>query len=393
MGDNIMEIFDWLSFDEIKKVINMVYTILDVIRIIVPIGLIVMTTLDVVKKVINPNEKEGQKKIMIRVIAALIVFLIPTIINIVLNIIGIKKVDFDTNINPQGTPQTSPKYTTSPTIVPTNSPSNSINNLIILNCPNNKVFHNNDTIVLNTNIPISYTGSIKWSVGGESNFINVNEINNHQSLEVKIHDISFDTSATVSVEASGKKSTCTIKMEKERLDSISFLNCPESSKIYYVGEKVTLKTDIPISFNGNIEWKYDDKSKVNIVPSNDKREATIELLNRSKLASAFITVVAGNVSKTCYIKVEAIKDLKITNCPSNKKFHIGDLFVLKSNLPSSYEGEVVWLNSTSPSPFKFTPSSDQKSVIVEILNVPKYNYAFIGLGADSKSASCKINIE
>ena len=58
--------FNWLSQPGVSGVINMVYTIIDIIRIVVPIVLIVMTTIDITKEIINPSEKEGQKKIMIR---------------------------------------------------------------------------------------------------------------------------------------------------------------------------------------------------------------------------------------------------------------------------------------------------------------------------------------
>ncbi len=71
----------------IQPILHMVKVILDVVRIIVPIGLVVMTSLDVAKKVINPDDKDGQKKIMIRAIAALIVFLLPTIVNLSLKIV------------------------------------------------------------------------------------------------------------------------------------------------------------------------------------------------------------------------------------------------------------------------------------------------------------------
>ena len=65
----------------------MIKTILDILRIVVPIGLIVMTTMDIIKKVINPDDKEGQKKIMYRAIGALIVFFIPTFIRITFKVI------------------------------------------------------------------------------------------------------------------------------------------------------------------------------------------------------------------------------------------------------------------------------------------------------------------
>ena len=54
-----------------------------------PIGLIIMTSLDIAKKVLNPDEKEGQKKIMHRVIAGLIVFFVPLFIRVVLRIVDI----------------------------------------------------------------------------------------------------------------------------------------------------------------------------------------------------------------------------------------------------------------------------------------------------------------
>ena len=95
MGDkmelfNILEGFSgWCNEDGVKNAFLMVKKILEVLRIIVPIALIVMTSLDVAKKVINPEEKEGQKKIINRAIAAVIVFLVPTIIRILLSIIDV----------------------------------------------------------------------------------------------------------------------------------------------------------------------------------------------------------------------------------------------------------------------------------------------------------------
>ena len=80
-------LIDWCSRAEVKGVFHMIREILNILRIVVPIGLIVMTTMDVVKKVINPDDKDGQKKIMIRAIAALIVFLIPTFIRITFKVI------------------------------------------------------------------------------------------------------------------------------------------------------------------------------------------------------------------------------------------------------------------------------------------------------------------
>ncbi len=80
--------FSWCSGESsIQPVLHMIKILLDVIRIVVPIGLIVMTSFDIAKKVINPEDQDGQKKIMTRAIAALIVFLLPTIINLSLKVI------------------------------------------------------------------------------------------------------------------------------------------------------------------------------------------------------------------------------------------------------------------------------------------------------------------
>ncbi len=85
-----MEIlFDWCSQSGVRSVFGMIKSIINIIRIIVPIGLIFMTTLDIMKKVINPDDKDGQKKIIHRIIAAVVVFFIPLLIRFVLRLIDI----------------------------------------------------------------------------------------------------------------------------------------------------------------------------------------------------------------------------------------------------------------------------------------------------------------
>jgi len=84
---NFIFSWDWCSQSGVQGVFHMVKEILNILRIVVPIGLIVMTTIDLINKVINPDDKEGQKKIMNRAIAALIVFFIPTMIRITFKVI------------------------------------------------------------------------------------------------------------------------------------------------------------------------------------------------------------------------------------------------------------------------------------------------------------------
>ena len=78
-----------LDCKKIEGIINMLSDLLTIIRIIVPIGLIVMTGLDIFKKVINPEDKEGQKKILNRLLAAIIVFFVPMILRFILKLVEI----------------------------------------------------------------------------------------------------------------------------------------------------------------------------------------------------------------------------------------------------------------------------------------------------------------
>ena len=191
--------FDWFSRPEVQNVINMVYKVLELVRIAVPVGLVVMTSLDIAKKVINPEEKEGQKKIMIRFLAAVLVFLTPTIINIVLNIANIEVPVIDTKpvttSKPTNTPKNTPRATVKPTVKPIVTPSSTIKptatpsptptptttptptpsptlvpqvtSISIVNCPSKKTFKNGDIIQLKTNIPSYYSGEIMWGCNSD----------------------------------------------------------------------------------------------------------------------------------------------------------------------------------------------------------------------------------
>ena len=86
-----MQILDFYICDTLGflQVMNLIKTLLNILRFVVPIIVIVMLVMDLVKNVINPNEKDGMKKIVMRVSAAVIVFLIPTIINLIVHLINI----------------------------------------------------------------------------------------------------------------------------------------------------------------------------------------------------------------------------------------------------------------------------------------------------------------
>lgn len=70
------------------QVMNLAKIAINIIRFLVPILIIVFMIKDLVKNVINPNNKEGMKSITNRLIAAIIVFLVPTIIDLLINLIN-----------------------------------------------------------------------------------------------------------------------------------------------------------------------------------------------------------------------------------------------------------------------------------------------------------------
>ena len=77
-------VFEWCAQSNVKTIFGLVGKALSIIHIIVPLGLIVMLGFDIARKVINPEEKEAQKKILHRIIAALVVFAAPLLVRFVL---------------------------------------------------------------------------------------------------------------------------------------------------------------------------------------------------------------------------------------------------------------------------------------------------------------------
>ena len=74
----------------IASVVGLAKMVIKVLQLVVPIGLIIMGTIDMAKAVIAGDEKkmkEPQKPFIKRIIAAVIVFLIPIIVNMVLSFV------------------------------------------------------------------------------------------------------------------------------------------------------------------------------------------------------------------------------------------------------------------------------------------------------------------
>ena len=383
--------FNCFSHEGVQDTLSIVYSIINIIRYVIPIILIVITTLDISKKIINPEDKEGQQKILIRTIAAIIIFFIPTFINLFLNFAGI----------------TIPNINTNPTTNTKNNDNNEKNkeketkkekelsNLEITNCPSLlSTYYNGNKITLNTNIDSSYSKDIIWSVTEGKNFVNLNASNDRKSAEVTFKNAYSKGKVTIYVTAGGSNSYCEMFVDKEKIENLAYTNCPPTSTIYYVGDTVSLTTNIKDSYNGDIKWYSDNDSAVKITTNSNLRSATIKILDQPKLGYVIVKTAAGYNNIVCLLSINAVKELKITNCPSeNNVYHVGDTIILNSNIPSFYKRDPIWQSTETPDAFIIKPTSNGRSAEIKIISVPENGYGYIGLGADSKGTSCLINIK
>lgn len=79
--------FDFCGACGTKQAFAIIKTLLTWVRIAVPIGLIALTIVDVSKKTLKPDDKDGQKKILTRLIASVIVFFVPVMVRFVLRLV------------------------------------------------------------------------------------------------------------------------------------------------------------------------------------------------------------------------------------------------------------------------------------------------------------------
>ena len=74
----------------LQGIFSIVKRIVQLIQIIVPILLIVFASISLVKLVKNPEEKKGTKKIINQFLAAAIIFFIPLLVDVIMNLVGDK---------------------------------------------------------------------------------------------------------------------------------------------------------------------------------------------------------------------------------------------------------------------------------------------------------------
>ncbi len=79
------------TYSELLPILQIIKFILKVIQYVVPVILILMGTIDLIKAVTQGKEddiKKGQKTLISRAIAAVIVFLVPLIVSVIMGLIG-----------------------------------------------------------------------------------------------------------------------------------------------------------------------------------------------------------------------------------------------------------------------------------------------------------------
>ncbi len=69
-------------------ILNYVKNIIIIIQIVVPIILLLMISVELTKMINNPDDKKGIKRMKNSIIALVVVFFIPTLINIVMGLVG-----------------------------------------------------------------------------------------------------------------------------------------------------------------------------------------------------------------------------------------------------------------------------------------------------------------
>lgn len=70
------------------RAVYLLKTLLNIIRIAVPIGVIIKSILDIYKGILDPKDKDGLNSLKNRFIAMVIVFLVPTIINAFMGLVN-----------------------------------------------------------------------------------------------------------------------------------------------------------------------------------------------------------------------------------------------------------------------------------------------------------------
>ena len=84
----IIDVMNTCNNSALSLFLPIVKRILFIIQLIVPILLIIMAIVQFTKMMTNPDEKKNMKGLINKVIAAIIVFMVPVFMNAVMGIVG-----------------------------------------------------------------------------------------------------------------------------------------------------------------------------------------------------------------------------------------------------------------------------------------------------------------
>ena len=84
----ILDVLETCNDSALSTFLPVVKAIMLIIQIAVPTVLLISFTVDFVKLTINPEQKDGFRKLLNKLIAAIIVFVLPTIMNVVMGAVG-----------------------------------------------------------------------------------------------------------------------------------------------------------------------------------------------------------------------------------------------------------------------------------------------------------------
>ena len=84
----ILDVMETCNNTALSTVLPVVKGIMKMIQFAVPVALLIAFTIQFVRLTINPEEKDSFRKILNKLIAAVIVFVLPFLINAVMGIVG-----------------------------------------------------------------------------------------------------------------------------------------------------------------------------------------------------------------------------------------------------------------------------------------------------------------
>ena len=84
----ILDVLSDCNSTELSLILPIIRRIINLIQLIVPVILILYATIQLAQAVINPDEKNNNKKIFNKILAAVIIFFIPVFIDMVMGLVG-----------------------------------------------------------------------------------------------------------------------------------------------------------------------------------------------------------------------------------------------------------------------------------------------------------------